>query len=288
MMKKTLFGALVCAVCLLAACRAKPPEVTLPDASSQSAGVSQPEPAAPRRKGEVPQQEDNTQQPDNTPAPAEQTPPAPQAVQPDLGWNSFNAQPSVDPPAVDPDPAARAAFAALLEERLSEGGQFALCGVTGLGTEDLVLFQGDVCTVYSYFPESGTLERVLEESANILFFQNGSAVVAWSHNAGKGGRFWPYIHYRYSPAYRVYSPAGNVDAFDRQLAEDNGFLDQYPQEADTSNAGFVYYFIDEEGSYSDPVDLSYYRDWWEGYFHNVSPMKLTLWDLTEASISALT
>ena len=249
MMKKTLFGALVCAVCLLAACRAKPPEVTLPDASSQSAGVSQPEPAAPRRKGEVPQQEDNAQQPDNTPAPVEQSPPAPQAVQPDLGWNSFNAQPSVDPPAVDPDPAARAAFAALLEERLSEGGQFALCGVTGLGTED---------------------------------------VVAWSHNAGKGGRFWPYIHYRYSPAYRVYSPAGNVDAFDRQLAEDNGFLDQYPQEADTSNAGFVYYFIDEEGSYSDPVDLSYYRDWWEGYFHNVSPMKLPLWDLTEASISALT
>lgn len=296
-MKNMLFGALVCAVCLLASCRAQTPEVTLPDASSpQSSSASQSEPQAPTQKGDVSQPDNSTPpQPDGStsPYPDGSTPSlvepnTPAAAEPDLGWNSFSAQKQVDPPAVDPDPAARAAFAALLEERLPEGGQFALCDVTGLGTEDLILFQGSVCTVYSYFPESGALECVLEESANILFFENGSAVVPWSHNAGKGGRFWPYIHYRYIPAYQVYSPVDNVDAFDRQIAEDNGFLDQYPQEVDTSNAGFVYYFIDGEGQYTDPVDLSYYRDWWKGYFHNVSPMKLPLWDLTAASISALT
>lgn len=286
------FLALLCAACLLvlASCRAKTPEINLPntDVSSQSSDVSQAEPDVPEQKGEIPRQNtDPAPQTPNTPAALGQNPSTPEAIDVDLGWNSFAAQKQVDPPTVTADPTTRAAFASMLEG-WDGPAQFAVCDVNGDTLEELVILSGGLCRVFQYDADFGILPCALEESEDTLFFDNGSAVSPWSHNAGKGGRFWPYVHYRFDPGYQLYRPAGNVDAFDRQVAEDNDFLDLYPQDVDTSNSGFVYYFINGEGGYSDPVDLSYYQAWWDGYFKDASPMKLPLKDLTAANISALT
>lgn len=63
---------LLCAACLLtlASCHAKPPEGKLPNAASQSAGVSQSEPEAPRQKDDPPQPKASAPAPDADPGSA--------------------------------------------------------------------------------------------------------------------------------------------------------------------------------------------------------------------------
>ena len=222
--------------------------------------------------------------------------------------------PEAEPPAVTPDPEARATFTAALEALISDyvlpGGvpvdppgtqdgmaanQFAVCDVDGDGEEELVIgyvsgmYAGYRGMVYRYDPASGRLETQLEEFPMLTFYDNGAVQAGWSHNQGRGGRFWPYTLYQYQPGEDGYSCVGSADAYDFEIAANNNFLD-YPHETDTSGAGFVFYLypesLDDYGQ-APAVDLSDYLAWREEYVSGANRLAVPYQALTRENVAAL-
>ena len=221
--------------------------------------------------------------------------------------------PEAEPPAVTPDPEARAAFAAALEALISDyvlpGGvpvdppatqdgmaanQFAVCDVDGDGEEELVIgyvsgmYAGYRGMVYRYDPASGRLETQLEEFPMLTFYDNGAVQAGWSHNQGRGGRFWPYTLYRYQPETDRYDRVGSADAYDLEVAAYNDLHD-YPFQTDTSRSGFVFYLDTGDGgsAYDVPLDLSDYLAWRESWLGGASRLNILYQSLTRENIEAL-
>ena len=107
-----------------------------------------------------------------------------------------------------------------------------------------------------------------------------------------GGRFWPYTLYTYDAASDSYRRVGLVDAWDRQLSEEESAVwagvPPFPEELDTSGTGFLYYIM-ENGSYHQdlPVDASVYEAWLAQYLGGASELPLTYYSLTQETIQAV-
>ena len=68
------------------------------------------------------------------------------------------------------------------------------------------------------------------------------------------------MFYRYIPESDTYELVGYVHSEDKWPLESNGKSNQYPDEADTSETGTVYY-VGTDGWGTDPMDETDYMEW---------------------------
>lgn len=115
---------------------------------------------------------------------------------------------------------------------------------------------GMVLYVFQYDAGTDAFTTELAEFPSVRFYSNGYVAADSSHNQGKGGKFWPYTIYRYDQDTDVYERVAYIDAWEKEMLPDG-----FPEEADVSGSGYVYYISTEDGSGQavEPQDVSVYE-----------------------------
>ena len=142
------------------------------------------------------------------------------------------------------------------------GNQFAVCDIDQDGTEELLIsyqdasMAGMVLYVFQYDAGTDAFTTELAEFPSVRFYSNGYVAADSSHNQGKGGKFLPYTLYRYDQDTDVYERVAYIDAWEKEMLPDG-----FPEEADVSGSGYVYYISTEDGSGQavEPQDVSVYE-----------------------------
>lgn len=172
---------------------------------------------------------------------------------------------------------------------------FSVYDIDNDGKEEMILLYsttymaGYAGYVFDYDGTDGSIRTQLLEFPDLIFYDNGAVMAGWSHNQGWGGRFWPYNLYQYDPDSDSYTMVGMVDAWDREISDNNEGFTPFPTELDVSGTGFLYYIYSsaEEFGNVDPVDASVYQTWLNGYIGGASELKLTYQTMTEENIQNL-
>ena len=222
-------------------------------------------------------------------------------------------------PALSPTPAAEAgglmrvnggsreAFAAVLERLLQEhilpdgtalgllegydmaDNRFAVCDVDGDGERELILIYESTMVagrrgyVFSWNGETGEVGVQLETSPELTFYESGAVQSDSQHNQQLISRdFWPYDLYRYDGNLDTYVDVGSVHAWGKEALH-NG----YPEEADKSGTGFVYYIAANGGDGDEPLDASVYEAWRYVYVRDSQEIQLEYLALTEENIRSI-
>ncbi len=152
----------------------------------------------------------------------------------------------------------------------SRPGKFAIVDVNGDGEEELLLCcdntysAGMVTYVLGFDEQTGCLRVMLAEYPALRFYSGGLVKAEASHNHGKAGDLlWPYTLYQYDAAAGEYTAVAMVDAWDKSLGEVY-MDDQFPDHADTSGSGAVYYVMKPDRySFEKPMDVSEYKAWYD-------------------------
>ena len=170
-----------------------------------------------------------------------------------------------------------------------EENQFSVCDVDGDGEEELILLYTTIMTagnrgyVYAWNLETGELDVQLETSPGLTFYESGAVQSDALHNQQLMSRdFWPYSLYRYDAYLDTYLEVGVVSAWGRDALE-NG----YPEEADTSGTGFVYYISTRGTDDERPLDASIYEAWRYVYVRDGRELQPEYLALTEENIQRL-
>lgn len=172
-----------------------------------------------------------------------------------------------------------------------EENKFAIYDVDGDGTEELIILYTDtysagmVGLVLSYDSAGENLVTELMEFPALTFYDNGIIKAEWSHNQGFAGDFWPYNLYQYVAESDSYILVGSVDAWDKEIAAEDGEQNQFPDDIDSSGTGVVYYIM-TNGEYdnTNPVDVSDYEQWLNTCLGSASECQVDYWNLTEVNI----
>ena len=94
---------------------------------------------------------------------------------------------------------------------------------------------------------------------------------------------WPYSLYQYLPESDIYELRGIVWSEDKAIFEANGVSERYPDYADVSGTGTVYY-IDEETWGTTPTDETEYLSWLKENQGNSEEVKIEYLALTEENV----
>lgn len=141
--------------------------------------------------------------------------------------------------------------------------QFAVGDVDGDSKEELILLYdsyvmgSSVGYIIGYDTEMESIYIQLEEFPFFTFLENGNLKALCSHNQTYG-EMWPYILYQYLPESDSYKLAGYVHAEDKAAFEANGVPERYPNAADISNTGTIYYVGNDTWG-KNPIDEA---DYW--------------------------
>ncbi len=296
-MKYIVLYVLCATITLLTACGPKNQEMPLDQSgsSSQQIGVEDPEKEDPPSKSD----------PSDPAAPHQGKP---KDVIPFIDLEKAHpTQPEEPEPKQEGDPVCQAyakVLTQLLEEHTFPDGRsdgftgelhdmrenkFALADVDGDGQKELVLkftaadLEHHRGLVLDCDPATGKVRIKLDENPGMVFFKSGAVLAQWTSNPGKGGSFWPFSLYEYRPELDSYSYVGGVDAWDRSV-----YPDDYPEQSDKSNTGFVYYLLPNGPSdEAEAVDAQAYEDWIKSYVGNGAMIELDYKDLTAENIGAL-
>lgn len=171
---------------------------------------------------------------------------------------------------------------------LCDSSNFAVYDVDGDGREELVLcydsgfMAGMWGYVIGYDEGSGEIYIQLDEFPGFVFLQNGNLKVLDSHNQTYG-EMWPYSLYRYLPESDSYEPAGHVHAEDKDRRSRE---EDYPDEADVSGAGTVYY-VSSDGWGTIPIDEADYLAWLSANQGDGAELEIPYLAITEENIQAI-
>ena len=178
-----------------------------------------------------------------------------------------------------------------VETSVGEYSSFAIDDVDSDGKEELVVLYdpGVMADEKGYIMgyDSNTEETYiqLEEFPYFAFLRNGNLKALSSHNQTYGD-MWPYLFYRYIPESDTYELVGYVHSEDKWTLESNGKSDQYPDEADTSKTGTVYY-LGTDGWGTDPMDETDYMEWLNANEGNVEELEIPYLPFTEENIEKM-
>jgi hypothetical protein len=172
-----------------------------------------------------------------------------------------------------------------------EASQFAVADVDGDGKEELVLLYdpgvtaGALGYIIGYDTEAKNTYLQLVEFPAFTFLKNGNLKALSSHNQTRG-EMWPYALYQYLPESDSYQLSGYVYSEDKNIFELNGVADQYPDQADVSGTGTVYYVgVDAWGT--TPIDETDYLIWLEANQGNAAELEIAYLPLTEENILSM-
>lgn len=166
--------------------------------------------------------------------------------------------------------------------------QFAVADVDGDAKEELILLYDPGMTaaavgyIIGYDAEAENIYIQLEEFPAFAFLENGNLKALSSHNQTYG-EMWPYTLYRHLPESDSYDLIGYCHAEDKDIFEACGVPDRYPDAADVSGAGTVYYVGDNAWG-ATPIDEADYMAWLEENCANAPELELEYLPFTEESI----
>ena len=166
--------------------------------------------------------------------------------------------------------------------------QFAVADVDADGKEELVLLYDSgvmanaVGYIIGYDTETKNIYLQLEEFPAFAFLKNGNLKALSSHNQ-TWGEMWPYSLYQYLPESDSYKLSGYVHSEDKNVFELNGATERYPNNADVSGTGTVYYVgVDHWGT--TPIDEVDYLAWLEANQGNTAELEIDYLPFTEENI----
>ena len=176
------------------------------------------------------------------------------------------------------------------EEELAVGeySKFGIGDVDNDGKEELILLYESGVTAYAigyilgYDTDTKEIHIQLDEYPYFVFLENGNVKALASHNQ-TWGKMWPYSLYQYNTEKDVYELAGIVWSEDKAIFEVNGVSERYPDYADISGTGTVYY-IDEETWGTTPTDEKEYLLWLKEQQGNSEEVKIEYLAFTEENI----
>jgi len=230
--------------------------------------------------------------------------------------------PTTEPTTVPEIPAEIKAFSGVLGDIVKDGtvpggasaantdkgedvhdNEFFIADVDLDGRDELVFIRSNTSAedryakIYGVGDEGELIEELSSYSA-LTFYSNGVITVESADSELPGGGFMPYTLYRYDPSTDTYDNIAYVTALDRaeverlaQEAAENGTepVYTYPEEADTSDSGKVYYIAPSGSSESpQPIDKTAYDEWLLSYINNEEVMTYSSSKLSEDNIKALT
>jgi hypothetical protein len=169
--------------------------------------------------------------------------------------------------------------------------QFAVADVDADGKEELVLLYDPGVTaaetgyIIGYDTEAKNIYLQLEEFPAFTFLQNGNLKALSSHNQTRG-EMWPYALYQYLPESDSYQLSGYVYSADKESFELNGAADQYPDQADVSGTGTVYY-VGVDSWDTTPIDEADYLVWLEANQGNAAELEIEYLSFSEENILAM-
>lgn len=179
-----------------------------------------------------------------------------------------------------------------------EANRFAVYDIDGDGREELIVQYTTDCMaakeerIYDYDSGAGAVVRKFQEFPSIAYYDNGMLQAGWSHDQGLAGEaLWPYTLYQYDPETDSYEPVAMVDAWDRSWSETNQSGEPFPEGADVSGTGVVYYIATPDGDTWDtpaePVDVTEYAQWKDSWLDGAEEIEVPYVYLTEENISNL-
>ena len=177
----------------------------------------------------------------------------------------------------------------LWEPGTIEDEHFAVLDVDGDGEEELLVsisntYIAGMCTVvYGY---DSILDDVREEVCTYISakFYPGMIRVDASHNHGHAGDvLWPYSILTYNEEKDVYQDAFYVDAWSREIADFDSYLEMpYPEEIDTEHDGFVYLITENEQT--QIINRRDYEAWETAIFAQIEPLTIPWQKMTLENI----
>ncbi|MBR1555275.1 MAG: hypothetical protein IJ644_07790 [Oscillospiraceae bacterium] len=169
--------------------------------------------------------------------------------------------------------------------------EFAVYDVDNDGIEELIIRWANTSVasvagiVYSYDSE-GNVYRKLKTTPYLRFYSNGVIEADSAHHSALAGDFWAYSLYQYDDAEKLYKEAGCVDAWDKSVTDESDYAQEtFPDYADVSNTGFVYFISSDEEGISDPMDVTEYQTWHDSYIGNAVEINLPFRKMTETNIA---
>ena len=172
-------------------------------------------------------------------------------------------------------------------------GRFAISDFDGDGKEELLVlwddtFMAAMIGIMYGVDDSGKAFVEYSGFPAFTFYENGIVEQGISHNQGLAGAFWPYSAARYNPGTDVYDTFSFVDAWDKSLAEVDYEGNSYPEDADTSHSGIVYYINDESYEKNgQPVDVTEYEAWHQSILNGASVMNIDMKTISNQEIQAI-
>lgn len=166
--------------------------------------------------------------------------------------------------------------------------KFGISDVDNDGKEELIILYEPGVTAYAigyilgYDTDAKEIYIQLEEYPYCAFLENGNVKVLASHNQ-TWGKMWPYSLYQYDAENDAYEICGIVWSEDKGIFEANGVSERYPEYADISGTGTVYY-IDEETWGTTPTDEGEYLSWLKENQGDREEVKIEYFAFTEENI----
>lgn len=168
---------------------------------------------------------------------------------------------------------------------------FAVADVDADGQEELVLlYDSDMMAgakgyIIGYDAAAKEIHIQLEEFPSFAFLKNGNLKALSSHNQ-TWGEMWPYSLYQYLPKSDSYELRGYVYAEDKNIFEVNEAVEKYPDYADNSGTGTVYY-VGTDTWGTTPIDEVDYLVWLEANQGNIEEIEIEYLPFTEENILAI-
>lgn len=183
-------------------------------------------------------------------------------------------------------------FTLLNESDISEN-EFAIYDVDHDGMDELILRwsntdSSSVSGVIYGYDNQGNIFRKLLTTPYLRFYSNGVIEADVAHHSALAGKFWEYTLYQYDAASNCYQEIAFVDAWDKSVSDIHwNTQEAFPDYADKSLSGLVYYIYPFASASTDPLDITEYQSWHINYIGGASELNIPFRKLTEANINEI-
>ena len=169
-----------------------------------------------------------------------------------------------------------------------DDNRFAVYDLDGDGRDELIIRfdqaeeQDQIELIYDINDRESLFEELVC-TPHVTYYEGGLVKVDAFPEDGYRGDFRPYAVYQYDSRTDTYSLVANVDALSLGALMAAGLEDEaFPEDADTSGSGMVYYI----GS-DDPVDVTEYEAWYQSLFGSAVEIELPFYNLDENAVASL-
>lgn len=166
------------------------------------------------------------------------------------------------------------------------GCAFAVCDVDNDGSEELLINirSGSDKTIIYKYGGSGNVSEQGSVRCNCVFYENGSIEENNTDNFKLASNFQPYTAYSYNREKDKYDMIGSVRAWNKSENETDSSGTPYPEKADTSSSGYVYYISSDGYNKKTPVDVTLYKKWRSSWIGNEKKLDIEYLKLSPENI----